>query len=869
MVDKIVAIAAKAFPNIYLRMDGTEVARRGRPGDGGLVNCHFGAGPWEQFRIHSQPDGLVTIESAAFPGVFLRMDGTEVARRGRPGDGGLVNCHFGAGPWEQFRIHSQPDGLVTIESAAFPGVFLRMDGSGITQPENAGAGVVNCQFGAGGWEHFRILPRGMVTETRFIGNQGGASSISFASENGIATFIGVRWDGDKVRGIRVELNDGSSRQSGGYDDSGYPLTEYRFAAGEMLTKAWLRDSGYGYRSVRQVEFETSTGGHFMAGPAGFDNEVALAVEGTLLAGFHAWVNPDNFINALAFMVHSDLPTPIVHRPWFETNVIGNSSAGTNETKLESETSVARSISVRWDGDKVRGIQIELRDGSIASAGGINDDRYALTSHTFLEDETLQSLSLSSSGYGYGSLRHFEFTTNKGKHFIAGPVGIDDIVTPPVADGCLVGFHAWVNPDNFINALAFRVTNDAPLKVAVRNYSPWNCNYANGVVTVDGKNVIQVVDEGTNKHGMSSRHNRVAKITSGSVAGYCCYDGNTPLLISIFGDATFEAKFAVDDGDGVVYGAMNGVAPLVDKLALKDALVRKYAPIFMLNVDEVYWPGTIDPFLTQMIMQKVENGHTSDFYIENLNRNGLAEQAALLGPSNANDHACLRTRHDLNQPSDTQDWFNGSIPKDSSEVTAYATVVEGQNNKLDIIYWWFFNYNQGKNVANTSWGNHVADWVHVKIHLGSVDFNHPQQEKLLAVTFDHHGDKETHAPGSGLAEFSGCQVLVHLANGNHEAYPKAGIYSRPGDTHDYCKENAYRFDQRVGTIEIYEWGGSDFLPLPTSAPAAFKDPNWLKYRGRWGNWERGAVKTRWGSVSQLESGPEGLFRPAEYTFLATN
>ena len=706
-----------------------------------------------------------------------------------------------------------------------------------------------------------------VEHTASIGNKDAANpnSVSLSSATAVATFIGVRWDGDKVRGIRVELSDGTFNQAGGYDDGNYALTEYHFVAGEKLMKAWLRDSGYGYRSVRQVQFETSTGGTFKAGPDGFDNEVSLAVEGKFLVGFDAWVNSDNFINALAFVVVEDTPSkPAVDRPWFETKSVGNPLATNNEVILTSNTSVARFIGVRWDGDKVRGIRVELSDGTFKQAGGYDDIDYRLDTYTFQEDETLQSLSLSSSGYGYGSLRRLEFTTNKGASFLAGPAGIDDLVEPPVAGTCIVGFHAWVNSDNFINALSFYNTNDTPLAVNVLNYSSWDVSYANGVVIVDGKPAIQVSDEGGNKHGMSLQHNRVVKITSGNLVGYCAYDGSATLTISVFGDATFEAKFGIDDGDGVVYEPINGVTPSSTKLELIDALVRKYAPIFMLNVDEVYWPSTVDAFLDRMIVQKVQDGQPSDFYTGQLNRDTLATQAKLLDSYNTNSGACLRTRADLNSPSDTQDWFNSVYPQDTSQVTAYAVVVEGQNNKrLDIVYWWFFNYNQGKTVAGTSWGNHVSDWEHIKIRLENVDFSHPQQERILDVIFDHHGDKETQAPVDGIAEFSGCQALVHLANGDHEAYPKAGVYSRPMGTHDYCKENAYRFNQRVGTIEIYQWDNEEkaFLSKPTNAPANFKDSNWLGYKGRWGNWQRGDL---FGQVAQLESGPEGLTRPGEYT-----
>jgi hypothetical protein len=701
-------------------------------------------------------------------------------------------------------------------------------------------------------------------ETASIGNKtAGRSEVVLTSDKAVATFIGVRWDGDKVRGIRIELSDGSSKQAGGYDDAKYTLTQYRFAPGETLVSARLRDSGYGHGSLRQVEFETSLKKTFDAGAGGFDHEASLAVEGAELVGFHAWVNSDNFINAFALIVRSPPPQPVVHRPWFATRSVGNQAAGGSEVDLASETSVARVFSVRSDGDKVRGIRMELQDGTVKSAGGIDDVKYTLNSYTFAEGETLKSLSFSSSGYGYGSLRRLEFTTSTGATFTAGPTGIDDLVTAPVLGAQLVGFHAWVNPDNFINAISFHATNDAPFTVNLRNYSPWACTYANGAVAVDGKNAIQVIDAGGDKHGMNTSHNRVVRVQSGGVVGYCAYDGAAQLTISVFGDATFEAKFSVDDGDGAVYGPIAGLKPPTNKSALIDALARKYAPIYMLNVDEVYWQTTIDAFLPHMILQKAANAQgegLSTFYDGPMDRNMLAKQALALGAANTNTMAFLRTRADLNQPSDTQDWFNGARPTDPAQVTTYAVVVEGAQKRLDIVYWWLFNYNQGKTVASTSWGNHVSDWEHVKIKLDGVDFANPQNEVVVGVMYDHHGDQDNFKPGDGNTEFSGRQVLAHLANGDHEAYAKAGVYDRPMGTHDYCKDNAYRFDQRQGTVEIYIWNGSGFSPAPSGATPAFKDPAWLSYRGRWGNAQRGDLA---GQVAVLESGPEGIFRPSEY------
>ena len=90
-----------------------------------------------------------------FPGVFLRMDGNGVTTfNGK--NLGTVNCQFGAYECEYFRLNKQTNGSFTIESVAFPGVFLRMDGNNVKAFGAKGAGSVTCQFTARSWEEFRI-----------------------------------------------------------------------------------------------------------------------------------------------------------------------------------------------------------------------------------------------------------------------------------------------------------------------------------------------------------------------------------------------------------------------------------------------------------------------------------------------------------------------------------------------------------------------------------------------------------------------------------------------------------------------------------------------------------------------------------------
>jgi len=156
-----IRILSVQFPSVCVRLDGKGVTKPTGPG-GGVVNAQYvnqpgPAGfPYEQFKVQPQSGGTVSFESVPFPGVFIRMDGTGVNSPTAPG-GGVVNAQFTAGPWEKFFIRYQTNCQAAIESAAFPGVFLRLDGTGVTQPTAPGGGKVNCQFGVGPWEKFYLI----------------------------------------------------------------------------------------------------------------------------------------------------------------------------------------------------------------------------------------------------------------------------------------------------------------------------------------------------------------------------------------------------------------------------------------------------------------------------------------------------------------------------------------------------------------------------------------------------------------------------------------------------------------------------------------------------------------------------------------
>jgi hypothetical protein len=153
-------IQSQAFPNVFLRLDGTGVTGFSGPG-GGVANAQFTAGPYETFTVEAQPGGGVAFKSAAFPNVYLRLDGSGLTGFQGPG-GGVANAQFTAGPWETFTLEPQPDGSTTVASTAFSGVYLRLDGTGVSSPQGAGGGVANGQFTAGPWEKFLIVDSAYV-----------------------------------------------------------------------------------------------------------------------------------------------------------------------------------------------------------------------------------------------------------------------------------------------------------------------------------------------------------------------------------------------------------------------------------------------------------------------------------------------------------------------------------------------------------------------------------------------------------------------------------------------------------------------------------------------------------------------------------
>ncbi|KAH8600066.1 hypothetical protein B0O99DRAFT_682525 [Bisporella sp. PMI_857] len=152
----LVSIQSAYFPGSYLRIDGRDVVSPSGPG-GGIVNCQNFVGAYEQHYIETHPSGAFSILSHQFANVYLRMDGSKVLPGVSYPDGSpTVNAQaYTAGAYEQFRWEWPGDGYWVIASATQPGRYLRMKNVDI-QGGPSGAGVVNIQNGAGPFEKFVI-----------------------------------------------------------------------------------------------------------------------------------------------------------------------------------------------------------------------------------------------------------------------------------------------------------------------------------------------------------------------------------------------------------------------------------------------------------------------------------------------------------------------------------------------------------------------------------------------------------------------------------------------------------------------------------------------------------------------------------------
>lgn len=174
---------------------------------------------------------------------------------------------------------------------------------------------------------------------------------------------------------------------------------------------------------------------------------------------------------------------------------------------------------------------------------------------------------------------------------------------------------------------------------------------------------------------------------------------------------------------------------------RQIVLETHAPRVWFPADEVYFPSTVE--------------HAFDHTVRFADGEG---------------RHWIRSIEPLRSPSDTLPFFAGDLA--GAPVYGYYADKDAAGiapGVVDLIYFFFYPYNRGKEVVDTIWGNHVGDWEHITVRLQKDgDTLTPVQVYLSAHSFG--GVYEW----ADLERFEETHPVVYSAWGSH------GVWSEPGD-----------------------------------------------------------------------------------------
>lgn len=298
------------------------------------------------------------------------------------------------------------------------------------------------------------------------------------------------------------------------------------------------------------------------------------------------------------------------------------------------------------------------------------------------------------------------------------------------------------------------------------------------------------------------------------------------------------------------------------------LLETYAPRVWMNQNEEYFPSAVEWAFQHMVRFKGPDGRY-----------------------------WLRTKQQLSSPSnDSLPLFRGNL--DSAPVYAFwvekptselekQLLARGQMttpNIVDLVYFFYYPYNRGKEVANTIWGNHVSDWEHISVRLEAVKTDGVrslQPTKVYIAAHNFGGDY----PWGEIAKVVPNELqrqalriegtfhpVIYSAWGSHGSWkdPGAHVYDTAvgTDLTDHCNNgtawdtwgNVVAFDYNskkgLGSNRWPRWMGEDFEAAGEGPDQA--DPaNGAIYR--WGNPQDNGdagIIAKIAGQNRLENGPTG-------------
>ncbi len=175
----------------------------------------------------------------------------------------------------------------------------------------------------------------------------------------------------------------------------------------------------------------------------------------------------------------------------------------------------------------------------------------------------------------------------------------------------------------------------------------------------------------------------------------------------------------------------------DPLDPRHVALLTYAPRVWLDVGEQYWPSSVEWAFPELVRY----------------------------PDGEGNH-WVRTVEPLDSPSDVLPVFQGEL----ATAPVYAYWADKGAGGIDLVYFFYYPYNRGKEVVDTIWGNHVGDWEHITVRVIQQpdDSLIPEQVYLSAHSFGGA------YPWVDIEKVEATHPVVYAAEGSH------GMWKDPGD-----------------------------------------------------------------------------------------
>ena len=309
----------------------------------------------------------------------------------------------------------------------------------------------------------------------------------------------------------------------------------------------------------------------------------------------------------------------------------------------------------------------------------------------------------------------------------------------------------------------------------------------------------------------------------------------PPEIAAWAHATLDVHSACGDGQFVYvcYAKRSLTMPPLPSNQQKLDILTRYAPRVWLEHHEQYWPSSVE-FAFAYLARFTNSSDGGNYW--------------------------LRTTQTLTNATDVLPYFHGT--QNVLQDPVYAFWVEKQPAGLvvDLVYFFYYPYNQGKFVVYSTWENHVSDWEHITVRLA---WGQP-----MAVYLSAHNFGAVY-PWNSFSKTNATHPVVYAARGSHGCWAEPGdhIYDRirivldlydlvdscsegrPWDTWQYVQAFDYNSQTGLGTNLWPAWMSVDYTNPGTGDPSVpGHGPIY-----RWGNPQQG---DEWFGYWQLVNGPTG-------------